>query len=148
VGILAMTKFILALGTKTARPTKDGHLLILAKTTKAMKNSVGEKTMAVDAEQNITLKISTMDDMNHSKGSIYGRELLAMTEEQMKEELKAYGVVGVERAMSMRDGNLTPNGLHIVIFDQRKNANGGKRGIHEAQCPSVLPSPPTLFQML
>jgi hypothetical protein len=38
----------------------------------------------------------------------------------MKEELKTYGVVDVERAMSMRDGNLTPNGHHIVIFDQRK----------------------------
>jgi hypothetical protein len=116
-----MTKFNeqLALGTKTASPTRDGRLIILAKRAKAMENYVGEKTTAVDAEQNVTIKVTTMDDMNHSKSSIYGRELLTMTEEQMKEELKDYGVVDIERANSMRDGCLTPNGLHIITFDKR-----------------------------
>jgi hypothetical protein len=58
-----------------------------------------------------------MESMNYRQGSIYGREILTCTVEELEKELKNQIVVKVERAMSMKDGVLTPNGLHILTFD-------------------------------
>jgi hypothetical protein len=55
--------------------------------------------------------------MNYRQGSIYGREILTCTIEELETNLRTQHVVRIERAMSMKDGTLTPNGLHILTFD-------------------------------
>jgi hypothetical protein len=116
--LFTMKKFIEQTfpGTSTARPTKEGKLLVIAKTRKIFMNAT-KVTMFYNI---CKVKISAMDSMNTSVGSVYGRELLQCTVEELNTELKGQGIVNIERAMTMKGGILTPNGLHIITFDTNK----------------------------
>jgi Arc/MetJ-type ribon-helix-helix transcriptional regulator len=100
-------------GTHTARPTREGKLMILAKNKKIALQATKIKKFYNECDVSIT----AMDTMNYRQGSIYGREVLSCTIDEMETNLKNQHVVKVERAMSMKDGVLTPNGLHILTFD-------------------------------
>jgi hypothetical protein len=60
-----------------------------------------------------------MDSMNRVQGSIYGREILSMDVEAVKEALADQNVVDVERVTTMRNGQVSPNGLHILTFSRK-----------------------------
>jgi hypothetical protein len=100
-------------GTLTAKPTKEGKLIIQAATKKIALLATKYKRFYEECD----IVISAMESMNYRQGSIYGREILTCTVEELEKELKNQNVVRVERAMSMKDGVLTPNGLHILTFD-------------------------------
>jgi hypothetical protein len=102
-------------GTATARPTREGKLLILAKSNKIAENA----KKATNFYNDCRIKIETVQNMNIKLGSIYGRELIDYDIEVLKKELKMQGVVDVERAMSMKEGKLIANGLHILHFERR-----------------------------
>jgi hypothetical protein len=103
-------------GTNTARPTREGKLMILAKTKKIALQATKINKFYNECD----ILINAMDSMNYRQGSIYGREMLTCTVDEMEANLKTQHVIRVERAMSMRDGTLTPNGLHILTFDTPK----------------------------
>jgi hypothetical protein len=101
-------------GTATARPTREGKLLILAKNTKIAQNA----KKATKFYDECKIKIETVQNMNIRLGSVYGRELIDYDLETIKNDLKSQGVVEVERAQSMKDGKLVANGLHILHFER------------------------------
>jgi hypothetical protein len=100
-------------GTSTARPTREGKLLIRANSKKIANSAVKRKRFYDICDINIQM----VDSMNWKTGSIYGREILSCSVEEMETNMKNQGVVKIERALSMKDGVLSPNGLHILTFD-------------------------------
>jgi hypothetical protein len=116
--ILMVKKFMeqYFVGTKVAKPTKEGRLILQASSKKVALQATKCKKFYEVCEINIT----PMESMNHKLGSIYGREMLTITVEEMEAELKNQHVTNVERAQTMRDGVLSPNGLHILTFDATK----------------------------
>jgi len=100
-------------GTAIAKPTRDGRLLV-----EAINKNIALKAMNVTSMYGkYKIRITAMESMNNKVGSIFGRELLNNSIEEITGELKNQRVVKVERAQTMKDGELVANGLHILTFD-------------------------------
>jgi hypothetical protein len=103
-------------GTRTAKPTREGKLIIQARN-----KQIGLQAMKYKRLYDVCdIVFTPMKSMNHRLGSVYGREMLTISEKDLEAELKSQHVIKVERAQTMKDGILSPNGLHILTFDTTK----------------------------
>ena len=75
-----------------------------------------EKLMNLNVIGGSSVECKPHFSLNHSKGIIYAPQLLEYTIEKLEEELKADGVVKVERMMKKIEGVLVPQAGHILTF--------------------------------
>jgi hypothetical protein len=104
-------------GTRVAKPTKEGKLILQAVSKHVGLQACKVKEFPLSPGKSCKIAILPMESMNHKVCSIYGRELLTLTVEEIEQELRNQKIIKVERAQTMKEGILTPNGLHILTFD-------------------------------
>jgi hypothetical protein len=138
--LIIMKKFIEANfpGTKDGRPLRDGRILVSARTVQiAQKATVNVKNIYGVCE----VKIQLMNQMNQKQGSIFGISLLTETVEVIKKELELEGVIDVERVNTMKNGVLSPNGLHILTFQSHKLPDKVRVGYMKYEVRTHYPRP-------
>jgi hypothetical protein len=116
--LLIMSKWLEQIlpGTKEAKPLRDGRIL-------AATDKIEIATKAVRFAKKIydicDCKVEFMNSMNKKCMSIHGISLLSETVENLQIALRAESVTHIERIESMKNGIRSPNGLHILTFENR-----------------------------
>jgi hypothetical protein len=122
-----------------SRRMRDGRILVLT----GNKNEA-ERAMNITNFYNIlTIAIKPFEPMNNSMGSIFGRELLTLTTEEMDAALQDQGVVKVERieGWDREEKIYKPNGLHILTFSRRNLPENVRIGYCQLKVNTYYPNP-------
>jgi hypothetical protein len=102
--------------TKDAKPRKDGSILAQAVSRTVADNAIRN---AKDFYGECQMVVQEASEMNRSQGVIFSRFILSESTETIVAECSSEGVVDVERIQSWKNGSLSPNGLHVVTFNNR-----------------------------
>jgi hypothetical protein len=118
IQIMLMTKWMGQKfpGTNEAHYLRDGRLLLGTKSLKIAENAIENAITIYDKYE---VRVRMMDTTNRVQASIFGKEILSMDIEAVKEALAEKNVVDVERISTMRNGQVSPHGLHGFTFSRK-----------------------------
>ena len=99
-------------------------------------------TLCVDRE----VKVVAHRTLNSCKGVIRCRELESMSEIEIRDEMKHYGVTDVHRVMVTRDGKKVPTNTYFFTFCLAKLPESVNVGYLRVRVTAFVPSPMRCFK--
>jgi hypothetical protein len=117
--VVMMKKFIEQYfpGTKEMTKTRDGRVIILTRDETVAQRAI---LNAKRFYEMCDIEVKPMDSMNSTTGTIFDRDLLTATVEEIRAELSIHKVTKVERIERKVGDQMVPSGLHIITFACRE----------------------------
>jgi hypothetical protein len=103
--------------TKEMSKTRDGRVIVLTR------DSIVAQRAILGAKRFYELcdvQVKPMDSMNFTQGTIFDRDLLTASLEEIRAELSVFNVTKVERIERKVGDQRLPTGMHIITFARRE----------------------------
>lgn len=126
---------------KTVKLLRDGSLLIHT-TSKKQADKLYKLTSLTDE---IQVHVAEHPTLNCSKGTIFCRDIIISTDDEIKEGLKDQNVIDVHR-MTRRDGDkVIATGLFVLTFDVPMQPTHVNAGYERIEVREYIPNPRRCF---
>ena len=121
---------------------KDGSLLI-----EASRNIQAKHLLETQSFLDIEIDAEAHHSLNTSKGVIrdYHKDLLEMSDQEIKTELSSQGVIGVSRFVLKKEGKEIKTNTLFVTFDSHKPPEKIKLGYYIVNVQPYVPNPLRCF---
>lgn len=126
---------------KNVKLLRDGSLLILTTTKKQAEKLYKLKSLSDE----IQVKVSEHKTLNLSKGTIYCRDIIVSTDDEIKEALKEQNVVDIYRMKRRVDKILVDSGMFILTFNLSHLPTKIDCGYQQLEVREYIPNPRRCF---
>ena len=92
------------------------------------------------------MKATPHRGLNSSRGVIRSRDLVDLSEEEIRDELSTQGVTAIKRIIIKRDGETIPTNTLILTFDRSAPPENIKAGYLSVRVSPYIPNPLRCFK--